>query len=67
MTPIKARLLPYKGLQDCLRITMEVPLEQAGEATKALGWPSPSQEIWVAIVRLHEDVIRQNLDAAASE
>lgn len=66
-TPIKARLLPYKGLQDCLRITLEVPLEQAGSATAYLGWPSPSEEIWVAVVRLNNEVIEQNQEAADSE
>lgn len=54
-TAIKARLLPYKGLQDSLRITLEVPLELAGSVTTALGWPSPSEEIWVGVVRLNNE------------
>lgn len=62
MNAIKARLLPYKGLQDCLRITLEVPLEEAGAVTAALGWPSPSQIIEVAIVRLDPEKIEEPKD-----
>lgn len=55
---ILARLLPYKPLLSSpyMRIQLEVPIEQAQAVTAALGWPSPNNEIWVALARIKDEL-----------
>lgn len=34
------------------QVTLELPLEQAGDFVEAFGTPNPANEVWVAIARL---------------
>lgn len=38
-----------------VQLIMEIPVEQAGQAYEAFGWPDAANPKWVAIALLNED------------
>jgi hypothetical protein len=63
MIPIKAEFANHKRIasRKVLQIILEVPEEATKEVFDALGYPNSSKSIWVAVVRLKEEPIENDV------